>query len=283
MVRKPTDSSANGDVYALDAPRTNGERFYDTVIGSSTFATTFAASLASAYFFKFNPTGKKWLKPISNGLEKFFEKNPMIGGSNPADRAENVVEIGSLMAGGTVPVVPFKWIEENRIPIINYYNNAYGSGIDDPDVAAKAQARIDALPVQSWGSTLKGRAAAMGLTLAFGIPAITAKPIEQAQSWAATRMNQHVSIGKLIRPKDAEKAFTIDKYLVMDGTWSAFTSAILLAASRFSSKASDDKTHDVTPSAALDIQPLQAGKNISQISYEGKAQPLPTVNLGVKY
>ena len=270
MVEKTDIQDSSANLPGLAAPQTRGERFYNRVIGSSTFLTTFGASLASAYFFKFHPTGKAWLKPISQRLERFFADTPMIGGSEPAKRAENVVEIGSLMAGGTIPVVPFKWIEDNRISIINNFNTSYGSGIDDSELEALAQARIDALPQQSWESALKGRAAAMGLTLAFGIPAITAKPIEQAQAWAAKGMNKHMSIGKLIRPHDAEKAFTIDKYLIMDGTWSAFTSAILLGASRFSSAATNEKNSDAPSHSKPSFVP--AAHQISDISYEGRAQ-----------
>jgi hypothetical protein len=259
-------------------PKTRGEKFYDRFIGSSTYLITFGASLASAYFFKYHETGKRWLKPVSGGLENFFRKNTWLGGKHPDERARNVVEIGSLMAGGTTPVVPFKWIEDNRTNIINGYNEKFGSGIEDEALQAAAQERIDHIPKQSWSSTLKGRGAAMGATLALGIPSVTATPIDKAQLWLTRGLNTYASIGKRIRPKNADQAFTIDKYFVMDGTWSGLTSAVLLVASRLTSRA-DAKRNEHTiekeqpPVAETFTQPVKAETaELSDVEHQGRVE-----------
>jgi len=267
-LEKPQDAEPS-PVPAKDIPQTKGEKFYDRMIVTSTYAGTFGASLASAYFFKHHPTGVGLLKTPKGWLEKKLSENPAIGGSDPAGRANNAIVIGSLMAGGTSVAVPFKMLEDKRKDIIQNYNDKHGTGIEDPKLEALAQKRIDAIPLQSWQSAAAGRGLAMGLTLAFGVPTHTGKPIEAAQEWVAKKMNRSpLSVGNIIRPKyankpfnDENRAYTIDNNIIMDGTWSAFTSAVLLAGSRLTAKATgkEEYHHDEEPNGGEINSPTHDG------------------------
>ncbi|GEM_PF-4811433 len=228
-----------------------GEKVYDQLIVSSTYLGTFGASLASAYILKYNHWGNKNIfAPVRDFIEKEIVSKPIFGAARSTDvihnQAHYVAEIASLMAGGTVPVVPFKILENRRIDIINGLNEKYGMGLNTPEERDAAQKRINDLPLQSWGSALLGRGVAMGATFAAGIPFGT--QIEKAQIAIAKPLVNAASLGERLYKYDAERPQFIGKMLVMDGTWSAYTSAILLVFSRLAAPFIGDEKH--TPPAA---------------------------------
>lgn len=233
-----------------NSPQTNGERHYNRLINSTTYLGTFTASLAGAYFFKHTKMGVKFLDPHIARLTKYYENSRNINTAEAGKIADRAVTIGALMAGGTVPAIPFKMLEDTRIDRIKAYNETNGTGIDDPELEKLAKERIELIPKQSNASAAFGRLSAMGLTLAFGIfLPLTAGPIERAQKEVAKGLTKRASIGnlfiktgekELIKGAESLKGTTqyritgtdLDKYLVVDSTWSAFTAGVLLGASR---------------------------------------------------
>lgn len=255
------------------SPKTKGERHYNRLINSTTYLGTFAASLAGAYFFKHTKTGVRFLDPHIKKLTAHYMKNG-VETTKAAQRADIAVTIGALMAGGTVPAIPFKMLEDTRIDRIKAYNEKHGTGIDDPELRELAKERVEQIPEQSNASAAIGRLSAMGLTIAFGILLPTARPIEEAQLKLAQKLPEYrLSLGKLLFNNYAEEkaikgaeqfaaakrhqfmGIDLDKYMVVDGTWSAFTAGILLAGSRISASlmGKENRTDDLDPNTLQTI------------------------------
>lgn len=269
-----------------NSPKTNGERHYNRLISSTTYLGTFAASLAGAYFFKHTKMGVKFLDPhIAKLTERWAYK------ADPKKSADTAVTIGALMAGGTVPAIPFKMLEDTRIDRIKAYNEKYGTGIDDAELRELANERIDQIPKQSNASAAFGRLSAMGLTLAFGIFLPTGKRIDKAQMKLAEKLPEYrLSLGKLLfREKNYAKGVhqiegaennilkgadrfrmsgaNFDEYMVVDGTWSAFTAGVLLGASRLSATFLGNKSpkeKPIAPPQTLRLEDVQRDGSISQ-------------------
>lgn len=79
-------------------------------------------------------------------------------------KSEELSEIISLSMGGTAVVVPYKFYDDAKHKaIIQDFDKAHGTGIDDPVLEAAALRRIDQTATQSWPSALLTRFGALGV------------------------------------------------------------------------------------------------------------------------
>ena len=74
-----------------------------------------------------------------------------------------------------------------------------------------------------------------------------------------------------MKPKNAKGARAIDDDIVIDGTWTAFTSAVLLGASRFNAKATtkEEYHHEEEAAEATANTSIPTVNKLSTAEHEG--------------
>ena len=134
-----------------------GDRLFDTLVYTglnniSTFVLTLGITYGLLHGFKKVGVGKEAVnehfKKASADLGAFLEKMK----SGRGEHAPTIMLTTALGIGGTLMIVPIKFLEDRRTGIVGYFNKKLGDKTDPSE--------LKEAPKQSWGSLLFGRAAA---------------------------------------------------------------------------------------------------------------------------
>ena len=134
-----------------------GDRLFDTLVYTglnniSTFVLTLGITYGLLHGFKKVGVGKEAVnehfKKASADLGAFLEKMK----SGRGEHAPTIMLTTALGIGGTLMIVPIKFLEDRRTGIVGYFNKKLGDKTDPSE--------LKEAPKQSWGSLLLGRATA---------------------------------------------------------------------------------------------------------------------------
>lgn len=212
---------------------------------------------------KFFSEHENRLKTIANGMDAekglskaaYEELKPLLDKSLFVEQrmdkqAESVAEIMSLSLGGSIPAIPFKFLEDKRPDIIQNRDNKKGTGINDPLLEAAAQQRIVEEPSQSWGSAIGSRVATLGVIYATAFsPKLGDFIIGLQKSGGKALMTTKFgdkfmkgidklnvkwfpykteNVNKEIVKKSRENKEFVGEMVVSDGTWTVYSTALML-------------------------------------------------------
>lgn len=220
------------------APKTTGEKMYDRNIATILFGTTYVVSIVGATLLKKTKLGyQKIFKPLENWMaENITSKISFIKKKPPAEQAkwnENVTEVFTLGSVGSLPAIPFKYIENNRDAFIDGYNERYGTGLDDPGQEMAAQARIDTLPKQTWAGTILSR---IGVILAVSgtmyVPKLGSAIGGFLERAGASSVKFFSNKGKWFNPNNENIQYA-GKMAVADLAMTVYSTFLMIAFARF--------------------------------------------------
>jgi len=112
--------------------------------------------------------GKEIFEKAAHGWAKILKLKDKVGKDGKTitklARAENTLEVGALLIGGTLLIIPMKWLEDRKEKIVKATNHVIDKfrGRDSNDDAMKARDQevaeaIACQPKQSWTSLIIGR------------------------------------------------------------------------------------------------------------------------------
>ncbi len=159
---EPTKISAEPPVEAKKKV-SKGDKLFDQLVYTglnniSTFVLSLGIAYGALHGFKKvgvgNPATNEWFKKTSQDLGKLLEKvRPGLGRN-----ADNVMLTTALGIGGTLMIVPIKFLEDRRTQLVDRLNKMVGDKTDP--------SQLKEPPKQTWGSLLLGRAAAWSVVFA---------------------------------------------------------------------------------------------------------------------
>lgn len=205
---------------------------------------------------------KEGFERVSEGIAKTFNLTEKIAkdGSKitPKARGGNALLMVTLISGGTLLLLPMKWLEDHKNYWVKKANHMLDSWRSDKLSAAEIEARdkeveqkIACSPRQSWPSMLLGRTIAVGSSISTGTFVVGPEGNDKLMNWSEK------AITGSIQPEGKKDAAHRYARLLSVETYSCAISSIVLEVmsklfSKRSSQVHDPKTcqKDGAPLAA---------------------------------
>ena len=216
--------------------RSGGEVLFDRVVYTGIgFGVNEAASLwitdqfmhgKPKWYLGGKPFSKEGFDSAAGWIAKKFKM--------PKAKAGNTLLMATLLSGGTLLVLPMRWLEENKISWVQRANHMLdgwrGNKMSAEEVTARdeeVERAIACSPQQNWTSLLVGRVAAMFSSWATGTFLIGPDNNKKIMNWSEKTLT---SGAKAVGLEKMAKTDTFKRYAQLTGveTYSCAISSVVL-------------------------------------------------------
>ena len=244
--------------------KTSGELIFDrTVYTGVGFVANEISSMIIADELRYGK-GKKFFDKASEVAANLYKKNKADYFGKiitPKAQAANMLEVGALLIGGTLLVVPMKWLEDRKAGLVEKLNHAMdkvrGRNPNDERIKLRDQEVAEVIacqPKQSWTSLLIGRALAVVSNMFILSNTVFAEPrASQIKDWSEDKITKGtVKLDQMLGNKpnsalkkmmgDPAKSFEERRFpryariLSIETLYTLASSAVLEIASKFMAK-----------------------------------------------
>ncbi len=233
--KKDISQEADKASHAVAPKKTRGEKLFDmSVYGGINGVVNFLVTIPFAYWL-LRGEGTKHMDRAAEKLKDVGVKNPRW-----------ITEMLGTSLGGWAMVVPVYVAEHYRKPLVNWFNQKFGSEQDK-------QAEIVHPPKQTWGSLLKGRLGAMAtVTVGFGAAnALFSKQFRAFENGVAEKLCKVFRKDAVNASGGHTKAYHLGQMAALDVFATASSATLMYIFSKtFAKKREANKGH-VAASAAI--------------------------------
>lgn len=223
--------------------RTRGEKTFDGLVyGGINWIVNTVLSAALTFKVVESDSGKRAMEGLDRTFAAMSGRTHVPG--KPGGAAKGVFTVGTLFGGGTLLLIPIRYLEGKKGSIVRWLDDKLGNGSKPPEEIADLHKQMDELPKQTATSLLEGRGVVLGLGL--GLNATAGKQMGAAGEMLGKVVSD--TLAPQSKPKwgpfKRDTLHKVSSLLMIDLIIGAFTTLVFYVSSRVFAKHIEQRKED---------------------------------------